>query len=83
MNKYLAVLVFYAIAAALFFIFDKIDPTKHDGGPGLGSLVFVLAMIGVIVYLIIAIVKGFSDRSFFIIALIHLIVLLLCLRMMR
>lgn len=78
MNKYLALLVFYVIIAVLYFVFDKIEPTAHDGGLGLGGLVLILGIIAVLIYFIIAVVKGFSDHSFFIIALINLIVLFLC-----
>lgn len=83
MNKYLVLLIFYIIASLIVFIFYKIEPPAHDGGWGLGGLAFILAMLTVIVYLIISIVKGFSDHSYFFIALIHLVVLLFCLRMMR
>lgn len=80
MNKYFALLLFYAIVAALYFICNKIEPPARDGGLGLGGFALLLGALAVFIYFIIAVVRGFSDSSFFLIALVHLIVLLVFLK---
>jgi len=77
MNKYLVVLVFYSISALVIFILSKISPAAQDGGPGLGSLAFLLCCIILLGLFIFNIYRGFAvDRSYFIIAGIHLVVIL-------
>ena len=80
MNKYLALLLFYIIAAAVYFICNKIDPPARDGGLGLGGMALLLGALAVFIYFIIAVIKGFSDSSFFLIAGVHLMVLLVFLK---
>lgn len=80
MNKYLVLMLFYLITTTVYFICNKIEPPARDGGLGLGGFALLLGAFAVFVYFIIAIVKGFWDREFFIIAFIHLIVLLVFLK---
>lgn len=80
MNKYIVLLIFYLVTAAVYFICNKIEPPARDGGLGLGGFALLVGAFAVFVYFIIAVVKGFSDKEFFLIALIHLIVLLLFLK---
>ncbi len=77
MNKYVAVLLFYGISILVIFILSKISPTAQDGGPGLGDLAFLLFCLIVAGLFIFNIYRGFAvDSSFFIIAGIHLVVIL-------
>ncbi|MBX3240638.1 MAG: hypothetical protein KIT80_00630 [Chitinophagaceae bacterium] len=77
MNKYLALLLFYSIGALVIFILNKISPPAHDGGPGFGTLAFLLFCIIIILLIIYNTYKGFSaDPGYFIIAGIHLAILL-------
>ncbi len=76
MNKYLVLLIFYLATAAVYFICNKIEPPARDGGLGLGGFALILGALAVLVYFIIAVIKGFWDREFFVIAFIHLVVLL-------
>lgn len=71
-------LSFYIIASVIVFVFVKLSPDDDDGTPGLGStaLVFFMALIALLV--IINIIKGFTtERSFFLVALLHGLILLL------
>lgn len=77
MNKYLAVLVFYGISILVIFILSKLSPTAHDGGPGFGDLAFLSFSLVVVALFIFNVYKGFAvDKSYFIVAGIHLLVVL-------
>lgn len=80
MNKYIALLLFYIITAAVYFICNEIDPPARDGGLGLGGMALLLGMLAVFIYFIVTVVKGFSDSSYFLVAGVHLIVLLVFLK---
>lgn len=80
MNKYLILLLFYVIASAFYLICNKIEPPARDGGLGLGGAALLLCALAVFIYFIIAIVKGFSNSGFLIIAAVHFIVLLVFLK---
>jgi uncharacterized membrane protein len=76
MNKYTSTLVFYLASIAIIFLLNKISPNAHDGGLGFGTVAILLfgliliALIGVTIY------KGIkTDKSYFIITLIHFVVL--------
>lgn len=78
MNKYLATLLFYIVAIVIVIVLSKLSPNAHDGGPGLGSLAIVVLALIIIVLFAINLYRGFqTDKSYFIIAGIHLLVLII------
>ncbi len=77
MNKYFAVLLFYGISISVIFILSRISPTKQDGGPGLGDLAFLLFSVLIVGLFLFSIYKAITgNSSFYIIAGIHLLVML-------
>ncbi len=75
MNKYCALLLFYAIVLAVYLVLNRIEPPARDGGLGLGGAAMLAGTLAILVYFIVAVVKGFSDSGFFIVAAIHLAIL--------
>lgn len=77
MSKYLVVIIFYTFSGLAVFLLDKFFPARGtDGGWSLSALVTIVLSIIVAIWMIVSIIKGFNnDKSYFIIALIHLIVL--------
>lgn len=77
MSKYLVVILFYTLSALGIFLLDKFFPARgNDGGWSLSALVTIVLSIVAVIWMIVSIVKGFTtDKSYFIIALTHLIVL--------
>lgn len=72
------VLLFYVLAALIVYVFVKLSPDHGDGTPGLGSTALVFFMVLIALLVIINIIKGFiMERSFFLIALLHGLILLL------
>ncbi|MBZ4191128.1 hypothetical protein [Niabella beijingensis] len=75
-KTYTLLLSFYIVAALIVFAFVRLSPDHPDGTPGLGSttLIFFMVFIGLLV--LINIIKGFTvGKNFFLVALIHSIVL--------
>ena len=77
MNKFLVVLIFYIGAGLVVALLEKFfPPPGHDGGWGVSSLAFILLLIAVVVWFVVSLVKGFTtDKSYLLVALIHLIVM--------
>lgn len=76
MNKYSSTLVFYLASIAIIFLLNKISPNAHDGGLGLGTIAVLLFGLILIALIGISIYKGIkTDKGYFTIAMIHLIVL--------
>lgn len=77
MNKYLVTLLFYAGAFLIIFVLNKFSPNAQDGGLGFGSLAIMLLVLVLIVLIGVNIYRGIkTDKEYFIIAGIHLVVLL-------
>ncbi len=77
MNKYLSTLIFYAVSFLTIFLLTKLSPDAHDGGLGFGSLAIILLLLILIALIGVNIYRGAKkDKGYFIIAGIHLIVLL-------
>ncbi len=76
MNKFLVVLIFYTASGLLLFLLERFFPPRgHDGGWGVSVLALILLSITVVVWFVVSLVKGFtSDRSYLLVALIHLVV---------
>lgn len=78
MNKYVATLIFYAVAIAVIVVLHKLSPDAQDGGPGLGSLAILLLAIIMVVLIGLNIYRGVRiDKSYFVIAAIHALVLII------
>jgi hypothetical protein len=76
MNKYIAALIFYAVAFAVIYILNKVSPNAHDGGPGWAGIATLLLGLIMVVLIGINLYKGFNvDKEYFIFAGIHLIIL--------
>ena len=77
MSKYLVVIIFYTLSALTVFLLDNFFPARGtDGGWSLSALGIIVLSIVVAIWMVVSVVKGFTnDKSHFIIALIHLIVL--------
>ena len=77
MNKYLRLLIFYVLAAIIIYVLELLSPGAHDGGLGLGGLAVLLLVLTIVVLLIISLYKGFAkDKTYFIIAAIHFVILM-------
>lgn len=76
MNKFLVLLIFYILSGALLYLLDIFFPPRgKDGGWSLAALASVLLSIVIVIWFAISLVKGFTtDKSYLLIALIHLIV---------
>ncbi|WP_018629549.1 hypothetical protein [Niabella aurantiaca] len=72
------VLLFYTLAALIVFVFVKLSPDHDGGAPGLGSMALIFFMVLIALLVVINIIKGFIiKRSFFFIALLHGLILLI------
>lgn len=77
-RTYTLILSFYIIASVIVFAFVKLSPDHGDGTPGLGSTALVFFMVLIALLVVINIVKGFAtQRSYFLVALLHALILLL------
>ncbi|MBO9594617.1 MAG: hypothetical protein J7599_17065 [Niabella sp.] len=77
-RTYTLILSFYIIASVIVFAFVKLSPDHGDGTPGLGSTALVFFIVLIALLVIINIIKGFTmAKNFFLVALLHGLILLL------
>jgi len=67
--------LFYAITGAICYVLNIYSPNAHDGGPGLGTLFFLLCYIFLIFLILKNLYQGIRyDKNRLVIALIHIVV---------
>ncbi len=77
MKKYQSTIIFYVVSVLVIYLLSILSPNQQDGGPGLGSLAIVLFVLAVMVMAVINAFKGIKQKEYFLLAGIHLLVLLL------
>lgn len=71
------VLIFYLMVAALVWLSTRLRPLGTDGGWGLNAVVIIVVLFVIALLAIINFYRGFKrERTFFILGLLHLLVLL-------
>jgi hypothetical protein len=76
MNKYLTTLTFYVVSCVIIYVLNMISPGQQDGGLGFGGVATMLLVLVVLVLTVINIYKGFKNKEHFLLAGIHLLILL-------
>lgn len=77
-KRIISVLIFYFAAAILVWVLTQFSPHAADGGWSLNAIAIIVLLFVVALLALINFYKGFKiEKTFFILGLLHLLVLLI------